>query len=151
MDVPLHKYWGTCPPVPQGSTPLPPSFFELESHNELEYRYVDDDSSTSRRNFVSFSSAILEITRLECVQTFSSTVISSLWSGTAKHCVNKISDLFHYYSLGSDNTSPGRLHTRLCHAFLRQEHQQKYHQVYIVTNTICKYIIYVTVADNKSV
>jgi len=22
MDAPLHKYWGTCPPVPQGSTPL---------------------------------------------------------------------------------------------------------------------------------
>ena len=38
--------------------------------------------------------------------------------GTAKHSVNRYIVLFHYCSLGGVTAMPGRLHARLCHAFL---------------------------------
>jgi len=38
--------------------------------------------------------------------------------GTAKHCVDQYMVLFRYCSLGGDTAMPGRLHARLCHAFL---------------------------------
>jgi len=38
--------------------------------------------------------------------------------GTAKHCIDQYVVLFRYCSLGGDTAMPGRLHARLCHAFL---------------------------------
>ena len=38
--------------------------------------------------------------------------------GTAKHCVDQYTVLFRYCSLGGYTAMPGRLHARLCHAFL---------------------------------
>jgi len=38
--------------------------------------------------------------------------------GTAKHCVNQYMVLFRYCLLGGDAAITGRLHAKLCHAFL---------------------------------
>jgi len=38
--------------------------------------------------------------------------------GTAKHCVDQYMVLFFYCLLEGDTAMPGRLHARLCHAFL---------------------------------
>ena len=41
--------------------------------------------------------------------------------GTAKHCVDQYMVLFRCCSLGGDAAMPGRLHARLCHAFLARD------------------------------
>jgi len=37
--------------------------------------------------------------------------------GTARHCGDQQSGLFHHYSLGDDTAMPAWLHARRCHVF----------------------------------
>jgi len=45
-------------------------------------------------------------------------LIRSVGGGTARHCVDQQSGLFHYCSLGGDTARPDGLQARLCYAFL---------------------------------
>jgi len=44
--------------------------------------------------------------------------IFTIMGGTADHCVDEYMNLFNNCSLGGDTAMTGRLHARLCHAFL---------------------------------
>jgi len=78
-----------------------------------------DDHSISDRNSVSLCPATEQFTRPNCVQQASiSTCVSLTMFDRGWHCISKYLVLFCYYMLGGNTAMVGRLHARLCQAFL---------------------------------